>query len=130
MTMTPDLVSNAFPRILVVDDEPGACNLFKRVLEKMQYEVAVAGGVEEAIGKIGEFKPDLIISDVLMPQFSGYELIKMIQSRKPAIPMIMVSAVATKELKEECLENGAYAFMQKPIEFELLHKLIKKALNL
>lgn len=121
--------SKGIPKILIVDDEPVFCKPAKRILEGKQYEVDVAYTGEEAIGKIYDFMPVVVILDVKMPRLTGDELVKMIKAWKPEIQVIMVSAMATKELKTDCLKNGAFDFLDKPVDFGLLSKKIQEAIS-
>jgi len=116
------------PKVLVVDDELNFCKLAMRVLRAKQYEVDMAGGGEEAISKIYDFNPAVVILDILMPRLTGDELVKMIRAWKPELQVIMVSAVGTGDLKDECFKNGAFAFFQKPVDFDLLDKKIQEAI--
>lgn len=116
-------------KVLIVNDEPEFCNLSKRVLEGKQYEVDVAYGGEEAIAKVFYFKPTVVILDVMMPQLTGYDLVKMVNAWKLGIQVIMVSAMATRKIREECLANGAFDCLEKPIDSDLLHNTIQAALN-
>jgi len=115
-------------KLLVVDDNPDHCQLAKRCLED-SYEIEIAYGGEEAISTIYDFSPAVILLDVKMPRLTGDELVKMIKAWKPEIHVIMVSANLTPEIEKDCLKNGAFACISKPLNFEHLHEMIKNALN-
>jgi len=115
-------------KLLVVDDDKRNCELLQRWLEDC-YDIELAFGGEEAISKIYDFKPVVILLDVKMPRLTGDELVKMIKAWKPEIQTIMVSAHLTPEIEKECMQNGAFDCICKPLDLEHLKKVIQKALN-
>lgn len=116
-------------KILVVDDDQKFCALTKRVLESMQYKVDIANGGEEAISKIHDFGPQVVLLDVKMPRLTGDELVKMIKVWKPAIEVIMVTAVHNQLMERECMQNGAFAYLTKPVKFDRLKEKLQEALE-
>ena len=114
--------------MLVVDDEPNHCEIAKRCLED-SYDIEIAYGGEEAISKIYNFNPTVVLLDIKMPRLTGDVLVKMIKAWKPEIQVIMVSANLSPEIKEECMQNGAFACISKPLNFEHLKQTIQEALN-
>jgi len=115
-------------KLLVVDDNPDHCQLAKRCLED-SYEIEIAYGGEEAISTIYDFSPAVVLLDVKMPRLTGDELVKMIKAWKPEIHVIMVSANLTPEIEKDCLKNGAFDCISKPLDFERLREMIQNALN-
>ncbi|MBT6717705.1 MAG: response regulator [Nitrospina sp.] len=115
-------------KLLVVDDNKSHCELAKQLLED-SYNIKIAYGGEEAISQIYNFNPAVVLLDIRMPRLTGDELVKMIKAWKPEIHVIMVSANLTPELKEECMQNGAFDCISKPLNFEHLKTAIQKALN-
>lgn len=114
-------------KILVVDDDQKFCALTKRVLESGQYQVDIANGGEEAISKIHDFQPQVVLLDVKMPRLTGQELVKMIKAWKPHIEVIMVTAFHDPLLEEDCMQNGAFAYITKPVNFERLKEKLQEA---
>jgi len=114
--------------LLVVDDEPNHCEIAKWCLED-SYDIEIAYGGEEAISKIYNFNPTVVLLDIKMPRLTGDELVKMIKAWKPEIQVIMVSANLSPEIKEECMQNGAFACISKPLNFEHLKQTIQEVLN-
>ena len=115
-------------KLLVVDDNPDQCQVVMRCLED-SYDIEIAYGGEEAISKIYNFNPTVVLLDIKMPRLTGDELVKMIKAWKPEIQVIMVSANLSPEIKEECMQNGAFACISKPLNFEHLKQTIQEALN-
>ena len=123
--MPESMTSN--PKVVVVDDEKKFRHLAKKNLNLRGFEVEVAEAGEEGIAKIYNFDPKVVLLDVLMPRLTGDELVKMITDWRPEVQVIMVTANISPEAKEECMRNGAYAYIQKPVNFDQLTELIKEA---
>ena len=115
-------------RVLVVDDEESARILFREYLTLEECKVEVAEAGEEALAKIYNFHPEVVLLDVLMPRLTGNELVRMIKEWKPEIKVIMVSANASIDVEKDCLHNGAYACLRKPVKLDTLINTIKQAL--
>ncbi len=115
-------------KLLIVDDNKGHCQVTKRCLEDdCDIEIAYSG--EEAISKIYDFNPAVVLLDVMMPRLTGDEIVKMIKAWKPEIHVIMLSAHLTPEIENECMFNGALACFQKPINFDVLLETIRKEIT-
>jgi len=117
-------------KILVVDDEQKTQKILKRFLENKQFEVMVAGDGKDALAKFDTFNPECVLLDIQMPHLSGTETLKMIKSRKPEVEVIMVTAVTTLKIAENCLDDGAFSVIEKPVNLEYLHSKIVEALKL
>ena len=114
--------------MLVVDDNPDQCQVVMRCLED-SYDIEIAYDRDEAISKINIFNPAVILLDIMMPWFSGDNFLKMIKGWKPEIHIIMISAYLTPEFEKVCMQNGAFACISKPLNFEHLKQTIQEALN-
>ncbi|MHC1705667.1 MAG: two-component regulator propeller domain-containing protein [Tenuifilaceae bacterium] len=121
---------NDAPVILVVDDNADIRNYIVQQLQhKYCFEHAVNGA--EGIDKAIEFQPDLIISDVLMPEIDGIEFCKRLKSdiQTSHIPIILLTALTSLEYQIEGLETGADAYISKPFSMSLLEVHIKKLID-
>jgi CheY-like chemotaxis protein len=107
-------------KVLVIDDEPDARELIKWVLESSQAEVATAGSAAEGLDLVKTLRPDLVISDIGMPEKDGYQLIREIRSLPPdqggRIPAIALTAFARSEDRTRTLLAGYQIHLAKPIE--------------
>ncbi|WP_162903160.1 ATP-binding protein [Taibaiella koreensis] len=127
MTSTPadKEPSDKNTRILVVDDNADMQAYLRRLLED-HYTVFTAGNGLEAIDQLDDIRPDLVISDIMMPHIDGHQLVKKIRSdvNKLRLPVILLSAKAGEEAKMEGLETGADDYLVKPFSAkELLIKV-------
>ncbi len=103
-------------RIMVVDDEPGIVDIARANLEGSGFSVIEAYDGEEALRKIKEEKPDLVVLDILMPEMDGWDVLERIESDPDlsGIPVIMLTARVSDEDVLRGLETGAVEYMTKP----------------
>ncbi|TDQ09891.1 hybrid sensor histidine kinase/response regulator transcription factor [Pedobacter metabolipauper] len=129
-TLIDELQQKNRQSILVVEDEPELRFLIRNVL-KEQYVVYEAGNGTEALAFLNKTIPNLIISDVMMPDMNGLELCRKVK-QTPAtaqIPFVILSARGTEENKAEGYEVGADAYIPKPFQINYLHVRIRKLLD-
>lgn len=107
-------------KILIVDDEPAFVSLFRSRLEPAGFDVCSASDGEEALAKVNQEKPDLIVLDVVIPKMSGYEVMKKIRDNSATrrIPSIVISGRAG--MKDFFDGVSGVEFMQKPFDLKLL----------
>ena len=103
-------------KILVVDDEPFVLRSLTYVLTKNGYEAYTASDGDEALKVLDKIKPDIMFLDVMMPKFSGYEVLRRIRENPDfdSIYIIMLSAKSQDRDREKSLALGANEFMTKP----------------
>jgi type IV pilus assembly protein PilB len=117
-------------RILAVDDDPFIRKMLQKVLTEAQYDVVLATDGEEALEKVYRERPDLIISDVVMPNMDGLSLVKKLKSQLQTsiIPVILLTSKDEVESEVEGLEAGADDYIPKPIVANLLLARINRVL--
>ncbi len=117
-------------KVLVVDDEVLNLNLIEAYLDE-EYEVIKAQSGSEALNKIIEDKPDIVLLDIMMPQISGYDVCRSIKENGATrfIPIVMCTALSGSEAKIKAIEIGADDFLTKPINREELFARIKSLLK-
>jgi putative two-component system response regulator len=126
------LIHRRIPRILVVDDNAEMVELMRELLVSRGYEVFAVRDVEQAEREIRRHPPDLILSDVIMPGRSGYELCRQLKS-EPAtrlIPFVLITGLSDRENKVKGIEAGADDFLNKPIFPAELFARVKSLLKL
>ncbi|ODS33452.1 MAG: two-component response regulator [Candidatus Scalindua rubra] len=111
-------------KILVVDDEVKAYELIKRFLETRGYNVITSTSGEDAIEKVKNEKPDVILLDIRMPGMEGTEVLKRVREFDKDVGIIMVTAVKEEETGKEALKLGADEYITKPIDFDYLETSI------
>ncbi|MBL7856269.1 MAG: response regulator [Cyclobacteriaceae bacterium] len=118
-------------KVLVIEDDTPLCWLLEKILGK-QYQVNIMNNGLEAWCWLTEGNyPDLIISDIKMPSLDGLELLENLSSSGlfRDIPVIMLSAFEDSTKRKKCLELGAYAYLVKPFEPQLLLETVEKSLT-
>jgi CheY-like chemotaxis protein len=106
-------------KVLFVDDEPDARGLVKRLLEECGAEVVTAENATEALALSGQCQPDLIISDIGMPDIDGYEFLRKLRKSSgiaASVPAIALTAFARSEDRTRALRAGYFHHVSKPIE--------------
>ncbi|WP_415034118.1 response regulator transcription factor [Azonexus sp.] len=103
-------------KILIVDDEPNIVISLEFLIKKEGFAVAVANDGEEALSKVAEFAPDLILLDVMMPKKSGFEVCEALRAdpAQAGLKIIMLTAKGRDTEMAKGLALGADAYMTKP----------------
>ena len=103
-------------KILAIDDEKIYQNLIIHALNEQGYLIETASSGNEGIQKARSFAPDLIITDVMMPEVSGYEVIRVLREEEAFAhtPILMLTAQADMKAKLEAFESGADDYLTKP----------------
>lgn len=114
--------------ILVVDDEKNYLLVLKELLIEEGYEVAIAQSAAEALKIFQETELDLVITDMKMPGMSGMELLEVLKEKDFHLPVIMMTAFGTVEKAVEAMKKGAYDYILKPFDNEVLKKTVAKGL--
>jgi DNA-binding NtrC family response regulator len=107
--------NNQQVHILVVDDEPLVRRSLSEFLTLEGYAVSSANNGKEALNLLKEFKADIILTDVNMPNFSGLQLLKEVRTRKCSAPVILMTGYGSIENAVEGMRLGAYDYIVKPI---------------
>jgi len=115
-------------RILVVDDEPQITRILRRSLGAHNYQVRTASDGETGFDTFRDFEPDLVITDLQMPQMGGLELCRAIR-KLSQVPMIVLSVKGEEHTKVAALDAGADDYVTKPFGMEELLARIRAALR-
>ena len=118
-------------RILIVDDDPWILRMVSTLLEKRGYGIVTAADGEEGLMRADELKPDLIITDVMMPKLDGWALVRALRSRAEfaLIPVIFLTALGGEEDRIRGFRLGADDYLPKPFRFEELELRVANALK-
>jgi two-component system phosphate regulon response regulator PhoB len=123
ITVVPDSVATANkPLVLIVEDEAALMTMLRYNLEKQGFRVEEAGDGEEALTRINELKPDMVLLDWMLPHLSGIEVCRQLR-RRPAtreLPVIMITARSEDQDAVRGLNTGADDYVTKPFSTEAL----------
>jgi signal transduction histidine kinase len=126
--LIPRIPENSDNRILIIDDEEVVRQLFAEALSE-NYECVTASNVQEALTLLAEQEFALAISDVQMPGLSGVELLRKIVSDFPSVAVIMVSGVGRTQRVRDALRLGAFDYLIKPCDLDVLQLSVERALE-
>lgn len=115
--------------LLVVDDELGMRQFLTHLFQRDGHNVRAAGNGREALTLLKESPADLIVSDVRMPDMDGIELLRSARELFPSLEIVMMTAFANVDTAREAFLLGAYDFVQKPFDNDLLKETVGRALN-
>ena len=114
-------------RILIVDDEAAMREVLELRLQEWGFEIFLAEEGMEGKEKAESCDPDIVISDIIMPQYSGMDLLRILRAGKPSRPIILMTAQATIDLAVEAMKLGAHDFITKPIDYSKLRAILESA---
>lgn len=118
-------------KILLVDDSRTVLLMEQMILKKVPYQTVLASSGVEALAKAESERPDLILMDVVMPEMTGFEVVRELRRREAtkAIPVIMVSTRGEGENVEAGFEGGCNDYLTKPIDGAVLLAKIRDYLG-
>ena len=115
--------------ILIVDDEKGILDALSAVLDDEGYTVSTAENGSEALKKIKDDTPSVILLDVWLPDIDGLEILREIRSAYPGVAVIVMSGHGTIETAVRATKLGAYDYIEKPLSMERVHLIVKHAIE-
>jgi len=114
-------------KVLLVDDERDFVQTLSDRLIRRDVGSAVAYDGESAINLVSEDEPEVMILDLKMPGMNGIEVLRRVKQSNPDIEVIILTGHGTDADRELCMRLGAFAFLQKPVDIEVLSDTLKKA---
>lgn len=116
-------------RILVVDDDKAHRGMLRAMLTSWGCTVEEASDGDEAVEKVRERALDVVLTDVRMARVDGIEALKGILAWNPALPVILMTAYSSVETAVDALRQGAYDYLVKPLDFDLLKETLQQAIE-
>jgi two-component system, OmpR family, response regulator CpxR len=114
-------------KVLLVDDEREFVETLSERLEMRDYASAVVYGGEEALSIVEEDEPEVMILDLKMPGIDGLEVLKRVKEKHPNVEVIVLTGHGSKDIASRCLELGACAYLEKPVDIEKLTHAMQEA---
>ena len=116
------------PRVLVAEDRPSVLRLMSTVLESA-YEVVTAGSGEVALAMIGSVPLDAVVTDIRMPDASGFDVLRAVKDRSPRTEVVMMTAYANVSDAVSAIKLGAFDYVAKPIDADEISLVVARALE-
>ncbi len=120
---------NTPAKIMVVDDEVGICKNVAKILKKSNYDVTHAASAKEALALMAKDSFSLLISDIVMPEMNGLELLRMVKKEWPVTRAVMMTAYASTETAVKAIRMGALDYIPKPFTPDELRTTVENALS-
>src|ERR1700724_4380931 len=115
--------------ILVVDDEEAIREVVSTMLESKGYHCTAVSNGRAAQDQVKRTTPDLVLSDMIMPEMDGIKLLEWLRQYDPEVPVIMVTAIHDASTALEAIRRGAYDYILKPFEKDQLYLGVRRALE-
>jgi CheY-like chemotaxis protein len=130
-TSPTNMPDGSHHNIVLVDDEPAFRSVLKEILTTFGFTVHAYGLVAPALENLAKDLPDLILTDIMMPDIDGYQFIQAIQENPlfKNVPVIVISALAQPEDRDLSVEYGAAAYLTKPFTARELRQVITDLLG-
>ncbi len=116
--------------VLIIDDEPDICELIEITLSRMGLTPRSAKNLAEALKLIDAEHFDLCLTDMRLPDGDGIEMVRYVQKNHPNIPIAVITAHGNMELAVTALKAGAFDFVSKPVDIQILRNLVSSATTL
>ncbi|MDH3378761.1 MAG: sigma 54-interacting transcriptional regulator, partial [Gammaproteobacteria bacterium] len=122
-------MDNGTARVLLVDDDPGLLRLLGLRLRAFGHDVKSVENSAAALSALETFQPQTVITDLRMDDMDGLHLLDQIQSRRPGLPVLIITAHGTIPDAVDATHRGAFSFLTKPVDKEILRDELNKALK-
>jgi DNA-binding NtrC family response regulator len=114
-------------KVLLVDDEREFVQTLSERLQMRHMGSAVVYDGMEALSLVAEDEPEVMVLDLKMPGVDGLEVLTRVKAEHPNVEVIVLTGHGSAEIKERCMELGACAYLEKPVDIETLTQVMKEA---
>ena len=115
--------------LLIIDDDPMACRIFKKILGEEGYSILTATDAVKGLRLIKEKSPEIVFLDIQMPRIDWIELLRRIRKINQDVTVIMLTGFATLDTARKAMELGAHDYVTKPFDLEAIKASIRDALE-
>ncbi|MCA9526150.1 MAG: response regulator, partial [Myxococcales bacterium] len=117
------------PTLLVVDDDASNLASLLRIFERMDLRALPASGGREALDVLRRVPVDVVLTDLMMPEVSGVDLLKHVKALTPDTEVVLMTAYGTIERAVEAMREGAYDFVTKPFRRAQIERVVRRAVE-
>jgi two-component system, NtrC family, nitrogen regulation response regulator GlnG len=118
-----------YGRILIVDDDEAIRMVLTEALERQGHKVTAAANLAELAAHLESFSPDVLITDVMLPDGNGLDIVPQILAKRPNLPIIVLSAQNTLSTAVRATEQGAFEYLPKPFDLDELCRAVNDGLR-
>jgi DNA-binding NtrC family response regulator len=119
--------TNGSPSVLVIDDESGILDTLRILLKNEGFSPHIALGGKAGLEQIESLSPDIVLSDVRMPNVGGLQVLSAVRAQNPDTPVILMTAQATLQSAMQAVNEGAFYYIQKPFRNDELLAILRRA---
>jgi len=116
-------------RVLIVDDEADGRDALAELVQRWGYDVLTAGDGSEALRRAIEWHPEVILTDLVMPNMDGLWLLRALRAELPDCPVVLMTGRGSIQIAVQAIREGAYDFIEKPLEVPRLRVVLERALE-
>ncbi len=116
-------------KILIVDDDPGVNEVLELMLTQMGHEVTAVTQGQEAIARLGQDTYDMVITDVFMPEVSGWEVVEAVKQKSPETPVVLITGWGLQLDREQITRRGINGIITKPFSKQAISDEIARVLK-
>ncbi|QSE97405.1 sigma-54-dependent transcriptional regulator [Fulvivirga lutea] len=116
-------------KVLIIDDDEDICLLLERLLSKNDYSVSTAEDGESGFKLLKKDKPDLVLCDFKLPDYSGIDMLRKIKVLHPQLPVIIITGYSDVKIAVDALKKGAYNYVTKPLYPDEILMMVKEAIS-
>jgi DNA-binding NtrC family response regulator len=115
--------------ILVVDDDLSVAGVIAHMAEQLGHRTSVSGSVDDALGQLAKTHFDVVLTDLRMPGRDGLDLLEHVRAQNADIPVVVITGQATIDSAMEAIKGGAYDYLAKPPQLQMLGALLRRAIE-
>ncbi len=118
---------STMPKVLIIDDERSILDTLRILLRGEGFEVAVSDSGREALERLPEIEPDVVLTDIRMPGVTGIDVLSAVREQDPELPVILMTAQASLQSAVQAVNQGAFYYVQKPFRNDEMAALCRRA---
>ena len=118
------------PRVLLIDDDPGLPEVLELLLSREGYDAFHAATVKDGLDRVAAAAPDVVITDLKLPDGTGLDVIQRVHSERPELPLILITSYSSLDSAIGALRAGAVDYLIKPFENEDLLRAVRRAVRI
>jgi DNA-binding NtrC family response regulator len=116
--------------VLVIDDDPGLPEVLELLLSREGYDALHAGTVKDGLDRVAAAVPDVVITDLKLPDGTGLDVIRHVHRERPEVPLILITSYSSLDSAIGALRAGAVDYLIKPFENEDLLRAVQRAVRI